>query len=72
VRRKAIALVAASGILVGLVTGLSVTAYGVMSEPTLPACAEEDSLGPCQWNGGSNGLGRSFVVDADQTVHYLN
>lgn len=37
-----------------------------------PACVTEDSVGPCVWDAQTqgNGLGRSFSVDADGTVHF--
>lgn len=39
----------------------------------MPACAEEDSPGPCYWDAETfgNGRGRSFYVDDEQGVHYL-
>lgn len=39
----------------------------------LPACATEDSNGPCYWNAETRGnhLGRSFWVDSSNRVHYL-
>jgi hypothetical protein len=41
---------------------------------SLPACATEDSAGPCRWDASrqGNGQGRSFWVDQDQQVHYLD
>lgn len=34
----------------------------------LTKCPTEDSLGPCYWDGGENGEGRSFIVTEDQEV----
>src|SRR6185369_7396608 len=40
----------------------------------LPACATEDSDGPCYWDARARGnkLGRSFWVDDRNGVHYLS
>lgn len=40
----------------------------------LPACATEDSNGPCYWDAATRGnhLGHSFWVDAANHVHYLS
>ena len=37
-------------------------------------CESEDSAGPCYWDAATrgNGLGESFMVNADQTVIYQN
>lgn len=39
----------------------------------LPACAFEDSKGPCYWDAATrgNGKGRSFWVDAHNRIHYI-
>lgn len=39
---------------------------------TMPACATEDSPGPCRWDATvhGNGQGRSFTVDEDGTITY--
>ena len=64
----------------GLNTGVAVGGYGLehVGEPGVfhnvmtPPCAEEDSPGPCYWDAATmgNGIGLSYTVDAEQTVHY--
>ena len=40
--------------------------------PPIPACVGEDTPGPCFWDAThrGNGLGRSFVRDAEGNVSY--
>lgn len=40
----------------------------------IPACAQEDSPGPCRWDASTmgNGIGLSYTVDAQQVVHYVS
>ena len=40
--------------------------------PPIPACVGEDTPGPCFWDAThrGNGLGRSFVIDAEGSVSY--
>ena len=42
--------------------------------PWVDECESEDSAGPCYWDAATrgNGLGESFMVNADQTVTYQN
>lgn len=42
--------------------------------PTIAACAEEDSAGPCYWSASTRGTGtgESFTVDAAGVVTYLS
>lgn len=51
---------------------LSVALLASFHNVGMPACAEEDSAGPCYWNASTmgNGMGQSFTVDARQVVHY--
>jgi hypothetical protein len=51
---------------------LSVALLASLHNVAMPACAEEDSAGPCYWNASTmgNGVGQSFTVDAQQVVHY--
>lgn len=64
--------------LVSLVVGGSAVLVGHVGLPQTrqpyPACATEDSAGPCYWDAtkSGNGLGRSFTVEADGSVTYLN
>lgn len=41
-------------------------------EPDVAPCEFEDSPGPCDWDATirGNGLGKSFTVNADQTLTY--
>lgn len=44
-------------------------------DPTkLPACATEDSAGPCYWDAKTrgNGQGVSFWIDEHQQLHRIN
>lgn len=42
--------------------------------PGYATCATEDAQGPCMWSASEqgNGIGHSFLRDADGTVTYLN
>jgi len=65
-------------ILIGIGAGFLITALATPADapqytPYLP-CATEDSPGPCYWDADvqGNGEGRSFLVEKDGTVTYLD
>lgn len=65
---RGLAVIVAVGLAAGGVIGaLNDTA------PLPPPCKMEDSAGPCYWDAErrGNGEGRSFVVNEDNTVYYL-
>jgi hypothetical protein len=60
-----------------LIVGIGATAafgWAVLpgDEPSMAACATEDSDGPCYWDAAKrgNGDGVSFTVTADGVTHY--
>lgn len=65
-----------------LFAGAALTACSAQTTPlpapsttpaaSVPACAQEDSPGPCFWDAKTqgNGKGRSFFVDAAGNVYY--
>lgn len=64
--REALCMLVAAVIAVGLAVSPPI-------HPGVPACATEDSAGPCCWDASArgNGEGRSFTVGSDQVVTYL-
>lgn len=56
-------------VVVAVALALTCATVGAVAPPT---CASEDAPGPCVWDAQTqgNGQGRSFYVDAAQTVHY--
>lgn len=65
VLRSALAIAAAGIVTVTLAAAPSHSVAGTPS-PAYVACNQEDGSGPqefpCYWNGGSNGLGRTYVL----------
>lgn len=57
-----------------LLTGCGLIATMPDAEPTLGPCDFEDGPGPCYWDAEhrGNGLGDSFVIDADGNVTYTD
>lgn len=47
--------------------------YSIAPHPNLPPCPSEDSGVNCMWDAKvqGNGTGRSFWVDSNEQVHYL-
>jgi hypothetical protein len=50
------------------------TGWDVTATAPIPACATEDSTGPCHWDATTRGnhTGRSFTRTSDGTVTYTN
>ena len=57
-----------------LIAAALIAALAGCTPNTPPPCEYEDSTGPCYWDAQvrGNGEGRSFVIDENQEIHYLD
>lgn len=69
---RVVAYVGAGVVGIALVATLAQTVSEPIHSIEIPACAQEDSPGPCRWDASTmgNGIGLSYTVDAQQVVHY--
>lgn len=67
-----IASILLTGVVLGAYTPATPAIVTYAQEHNVPACAHEDSVGPCYWDATTrgNGKGRSFIVTDDNEIFF--